>query len=54
MQPIRKQRQTHLLDVFSGPIISHATSQEKQRQTHCLDVFAGSMISHETSQETQR
>ena len=34
------QRQTHILDVLTGPMISHATSQETHRQTHTLDVFS--------------
>ena len=45
MQLHRKHRETHKLDVFSGPMISHATSKETQRQTHQLDVFSGHMIS---------
>ena len=39
---------------FSGPIISHAMSQEIQRQTHSLNMFSCPMISHATSQQTQR
>ena len=47
------QRQTHSLNMLSGPMITDATSQEAQRQTHLLHVFSGPMVSHGTSQENR-
>ena len=41
--------ETHSLDVFWGPFISHGASQGKKWQTHILDVFLRPFISHATS-----
>src|SRR6266478_3603460 len=54
MRLLTKHRRTHILDAFSGRLVSHAPSDETQRRTHSLDAFSGHLVSHAPSDETQR